>query len=80
MTIWRFMVYAFRMAFSWPPAGISLLISISALVFYYLAIPLTYRAIFDDAIATRDMRMLGLLLLIQLGLLILFGAAGVTHD
>lgn len=80
MTIWRFMVYAFRMAFAWPAAGIALLISISALVFYYLAIPLTYRAIFDDAIAARDMRMLGLLLLVQFGLLILFGAAGITHD
>lgn len=49
-------------------------------VFFYLSISLTYRYIFDDEIAARDMWLLGILLLIQIGLFPLFGAAGVAHD
>ncbi|WP_395662664.1 hypothetical protein [Aestuariivirga sp.] len=48
--------------------------------FFYLSIPLTYRYIFDDEIAARDMWLLGIRLLIQIGLFPLFGAAGVAHD
>lgn len=80
MTIWKFLGHAFRMAFAQPKAGILLLAGITVQVSFYLAIPLTYRYIFDDAIAGRDMWLLGNLLLIQIGLFLLFGAAGVAHD
>jgi ATP-binding cassette subfamily B protein len=80
MTVWTFLGHAFRMAFAKPHAGALLLAGITVQVLFYLAIPLTYRHIFDDAIAGHDMWLLAILLAIQVGLFVLFGAGGVAHD
>lgn len=80
MTVWQFLRHAFRLAFARPNLGVLLLAGLTGQVFYYLAIPLTYRYIFDDAIAGRDMWLLGMLLLTQFGLFMFFGAAGIAHD
>lgn len=68
------------MSFARPHLGMLLLLGLVGQVFYFLAIPLTYRDIFDDAIAGRDMWLLGTLLLIQFGLFVLFGLAGISQD
>lgn len=80
MTVWQFLGHAFRLAFARPKLGMLLVVGLTGQVFYYLAIPLTYRYIFDDAIAGKDTWLLGLLLLAQFGLFLLFGAAGIAHD
>lgn len=80
MTVFQFLAQAFRLAFLRPSAGLLLLVGLLGQVCYYLAIPLTYRHIFDDAIAGKNAQLLGVLLVVQLGLFVLFGLAGVAHD
>lgn len=80
MTIFKFLAQALRFAFVRPSTGLLLLVGLLGQVFFYLAIPLTYSFIFDDAIAGKNVELLGVLLLVQLGLFVLFGLAGMTHD
>ena len=46
MTVWQFLGHAFRLAFARPKLGMLLVAGLTGQVFYYLAIPLTYRYIF----------------------------------
>jgi ATP-binding cassette, subfamily B, bacterial len=80
MTIFQFIAQALRFAFVRPSIGLLLLVGLLGQVFFYLAIPLTYSFIFDDAIAGKNVELLGVLLLVQLGLFVLFGLAGMAHD
>ena len=80
MTVFQFLGQAFRFAFVRPPAGLLLLVGLLGQVFYFLAIPITYSYIFDDAIAGKNVALLVMLLLVQLGLFVLFGLAGTAHD
>lgn len=80
MTVFQFLGQAFRFAFVRPPAGFLLLVGLLGQVFYFLAIPITYSYIFDDAIAGKNVALLVMLLLVQLGLFVLFGLAGTAHD
>jgi len=80
MTIFKFLAQALRFAFVRPSTGLLLLVGLLGQVFFYLAIPLTYSFIFDDAIAGKNAELLGILLLVQLGLFVLFSLAGIAHD
>lgn len=80
MTIFQFLAQAFGLALVRPYLCFALLGGLLGQVLFYLAIPLTYSAIFDDAIGGDNAELLGILLLVQLGLFVLFGLAGIGHD
>jgi len=80
MTMMQFLGAAMRIAFATPALGILLIGGLVVQVGFNLALPVTYKFIFDGAIADNDMGLLINLLLILIGLYLLNGIAGLIQD
>ncbi|WP_051330150.1 ABC transporter transmembrane domain-containing protein [Niveispirillum irakense] len=80
VTMVPFLGEAVRIAFAKPHLGLLLGLGLVIQVGFNLALPVTYKFIFDGAIARNDMAFLVELLLLLGGLYALNGAAGLVQD